>query len=171
MPRSPLILGIGDEEYYLASDASAVVEYTKHVSYLNDGEMVVISRERGYQIKTLDNVTLTREVEELSLSLQEIQKGEYKHFMLKEIFEQPEVRTRTPGRGARGLGARDEGWTYSLSDPYLLLDADALCLAPDTPLTTLATRHPRHPPPPPPATKTPSVPPPTTPHPSRHPGP
>jgi len=88
---SPLILGIGDEEYYLASDASAVIEYTKHVSYLNDGEMVVISRERGYQIKTLDNVTLTREVEELSLSLQEIQKGEYKHFMLKEIFEQPEV--------------------------------------------------------------------------------
>jgi len=88
---SPLILGIGESEYILASDASAVIERTKRVSYLNDGEMVVIQRERGYEIKTLDNVALCREVLELSLSLQEIQKGEYKHFMLKEIFEQPEV--------------------------------------------------------------------------------
>jgi len=88
---SPLILGIGESEYILASDASAVIDRTKRVSYLNDGEMVVIQRDRGYEIKTLENVALCREVLELSLSLQEIQKGEYKHFMLKEIFEQPEV--------------------------------------------------------------------------------
>ena len=88
---SPLILGIGADEYILASDASAVVERTKQVSYLNDGEMVCIHRTEGYQIKTLDNVKLIREVQQLELSLQEIQKGSYKHFMLKEIMEQPEV--------------------------------------------------------------------------------
>ena len=75
----------------LASDASAVIERTRRVTYLNDGDMVVITRGAGYQIKTLDNIKLIREVQELEMSLQEIQKGEYKHFMLKEICEQPEV--------------------------------------------------------------------------------
>jgi glucosamine--fructose-6-phosphate aminotransferase (isomerizing) len=88
---SPLILGIGDDEYILASDASAVIERTRRVTYLNDGDMVVITRGAGYQIKSLDGVKLIREVQELEMSLQEIQKGEFKHFMLKEICEQPEV--------------------------------------------------------------------------------
>mmetsp|Transcript_6609 Transcript_6609/g.14424 ORF Transcript_6609/g.14424 Transcript_6609/m.14424 type:complete len:637 (+) Transcript_6609:376-2286(+) len=88
---SPLILGIGEDEYLLASDASAVIERTRRVAYLNDGELAVITRTGGYQIQTLDNVKITREIQELSLSLQEIQKGTFKHFMLKEICEQPEV--------------------------------------------------------------------------------
>jgi len=88
---SPLILGIGADEYILASDASAVIERTKQVSYLQDGEMVLINRHGEYQIKTLDNVQLCREVQQLELSLHEIQKGAHKHFMLKEILEQPEV--------------------------------------------------------------------------------
>jgi len=88
---SPLILGIGEDEYILASDAAAVIERTKRVLYLQDGEMAIISRSAGYQIKTLDNVRLIREVEQLSMSLHEIQKGSHKHFMLKEILEQPEV--------------------------------------------------------------------------------
>jgi len=88
---SPLILGIGDNEYLLASDAAAVIERTKQVCYLNDGDMVIITRSHGYQIKTLDNVQLCREVQQLELSLQEIQKGSFKHFMLKEICEQPDV--------------------------------------------------------------------------------
>ena len=88
---SPLILGIGQDEFILASDAAAVIERTKQVSYLQDGEMVIINRAGDYQIKTLDNVQLCREVQQLELSLQEIQKGSHKHFMLKEIFEQPEV--------------------------------------------------------------------------------
>ena len=92
---SPLILGIGSDEYILASDAAAVIERTKQVSYLQDGEMVIINRKGGYQIKTLDNVQLIREVQELELSLQEIQKGAHKHFMLKEIMEQPEVMENT----------------------------------------------------------------------------
>ena len=60
---SPLILGIGETEYVLASDASAVVERTRRVTYLKDGEMVVVTRNQGYEIKTLDNVKLCREVE------------------------------------------------------------------------------------------------------------
>ena len=67
---SPLILGIGDSEYLLASDAAAVIERTKHVCYLNDGDMAIITRAHCYQIKTLDNVQLCREVQQLELSLQ-----------------------------------------------------------------------------------------------------
>ena len=95
---SPLILGIGEEndEYILASDAAAVIERTKKVTYLQDGEICIINRNGAggkltYTIKTLENVQLCREVQQLSLSLQEIQKGSHKHFMLKEIMEQPEV--------------------------------------------------------------------------------
>lgn len=85
---SPLILGIGEDEYLLASDAAAVIERTKQVCYLNDGDMVIITRKNGYQIKTLDNVKLCREVQRIELSLQQLQKGSFKHFMLKEICEQ-----------------------------------------------------------------------------------
>ena len=71
---SPLILGIGDDEYLLASDAAAVIERTRRVAYLNDGELVVISRQPGgfasYEIKTLDNVRLCREVQQLEMTLQ-----------------------------------------------------------------------------------------------------
>lgn len=82
---SPLIVGIGEDEYILASDASAVVERTKQVYYLKDGEMVIMRRNEGYQVKTLENVQLVPEVQQLSLSVQEIQKGSYKHFMLKGV--------------------------------------------------------------------------------------
>ena len=72
-----------------------MIERTRRVAYLNDGELVVISRQPGgfasYEIKTLDNVRLCREVQQLEMTLQEVQKGEYRHFMLKEICEQPEV--------------------------------------------------------------------------------
>ena len=91
LPRYPTRPTRALYRYVLASDASAVIERTRRVTYLNDGDMVVITRGAGYQIKTLDNIKLIREVQELEMSLQEIQKGEYKHFMLKEICEQPEV--------------------------------------------------------------------------------
>ena len=69
-----------------------MIEHTRRVCYLDDSELVVITRGAGYEIKTLDNVAKIRAVVELELSLQDIQKGSYKHFMLKEIMEQPEVR-------------------------------------------------------------------------------
>ena len=85
---SPLLLGIGDNEMFIASDASPIVEYTKKVIYLEDGEMAVVTRDK-YEVKTIDDVVLTKEIHELALSLDAIEKAGYPHFMLKEIFEQP----------------------------------------------------------------------------------
>ncbi len=86
---SPLLLGIGEDEMFIASDASPIVEHTQKVVYLDDGEMAIVTK-NGYEVKTIDDVKLTKEVHELSLSLDEIEKKGYPHFMLKEIFEQPE---------------------------------------------------------------------------------
>ncbi|TVR19249.1 MAG: glutamine--fructose-6-phosphate transaminase (isomerizing) [Balneolaceae bacterium] len=85
---SPLLLGIGENEMFIASDASPIVEYTNKVIYLDDGEMATITRD-SYKIKTIDDVVLTKEVHELAIGLEEIEKAGYPHFMLKEIFEQP----------------------------------------------------------------------------------
>ncbi|MDQ7041001.1 MAG: glutamine--fructose-6-phosphate transaminase (isomerizing) [Rhodothermus sp.] len=87
---SPLILGIGEGEYFLASDAAPIVEHTRQVVYLNDGEVVVVRR-NGYEVRTTDNVLLEKEVHELEWDLEQIEKGGYPHFMLKEIMEQPEA--------------------------------------------------------------------------------
>lgn len=86
---SPLLLGVGEGEMFIASDASPVVEYTQKVVYLDDGEMAIVTKD-GYEVKTIDDVKLTKKVHELSLSLEEIEKKGYPHFMLKEIFEQPD---------------------------------------------------------------------------------
>lgn len=85
---SPLILGIGDGETFIASDASPIVEHTKKVVYLDDGEIAIV-RKDSHEVKTIDDVPLTKEVHELALSIEEIEKSGYPHFMLKEIFEQP----------------------------------------------------------------------------------
>ncbi|MCS7027992.1 MAG: glutamine--fructose-6-phosphate transaminase (isomerizing) [Bacteroidia bacterium] len=85
---SPLVLGIGEKEYMLASDATPIVEITRRVVYLNDGEMVIAKRD-GFTLKTIDNVVKTPFVQYLELELEELEKGGYEHFMLKEIFEQP----------------------------------------------------------------------------------
>jgi glucosamine--fructose-6-phosphate aminotransferase (isomerizing) len=85
---SPLILGVGDNEYILASDAAAIVEHTKQAIYPSDNEIVVISS-KGFRTKTLDNVTVTSELQEIEFSLEQIELDGFKHHMLKEIFEQP----------------------------------------------------------------------------------
>jgi len=85
---SPLLIGIGDGEMFIASDASPIVEYTNKVVYLDDGEMAIVTKE-DYEVKTIENVPLTKEIYELEMSLDEIEKAGYPHFMLKEIFEQP----------------------------------------------------------------------------------
>ncbi|WP_020402675.1 glutamine--fructose-6-phosphate transaminase (isomerizing) [Gracilimonas tropica] len=87
---SPLLLGIGDGEMLIASDASAVAAYTDKVVYLDDGEIAVITKD-DYTVESAEQVELTKEVHELALSLEEIEKGGYDHFMLKEIFEQPKA--------------------------------------------------------------------------------
>ena len=85
---SPLILGVGDNEYILASDAAAIVEHTTQAIYLADNEMVTISPE-GFHTKTIDNVTVAKELQEIEFSLDQIELGGFRHHMLKEIFEQP----------------------------------------------------------------------------------
>lgn len=85
---SPLLLGIGENEMFVASDASPIVEFTNKVVYLDDGEMAIVTQD-SYRVKTIDDFPLTKEVHELALSLDAIEKAGYPHFMLKEIFEQP----------------------------------------------------------------------------------
>ncbi|RLJ23323.1 glucosamine--fructose-6-phosphate aminotransferase (isomerizing) [Chryseobacterium sp. 7] len=87
---SPLAIGIGEKEYFIASDASPFVEFTKEAIYLEEGHMATISLEKGVDIRTInDNSKIEPEIQELKLSLEQIEKGGYEHFMLKEIFEQP----------------------------------------------------------------------------------
>ncbi len=91
---SPLVIGVGNGEYYLASDATPIVEYTKSVIYLNDNDMAVISMDE-LQLKTIENKALKPKVQELSLDVGELDKMGYEHFMLKEINEQPKAITDT----------------------------------------------------------------------------
>ncbi|MCR4288956.1 MAG: glutamine--fructose-6-phosphate transaminase (isomerizing) [Candidatus Scalindua sp.] len=86
---SPLIVGIGEKEYYVTSDVAAILEYTKEVVYLDDNEIVVLTRDN---MKTTDinNVQITKRVDEVQWNLDKIEKGGYEHFMLKEIYEQPQ---------------------------------------------------------------------------------
>ncbi len=87
---SPLLIGVGEGEMLVASDASAVAEYTDKVVYLDDGELAVITKD-DYQVLNSHDIELTKEVHELAVSLEEIEKGGYPFFMLKEIFEQPKT--------------------------------------------------------------------------------
>ncbi len=85
---SPMVIGVGKGEYFIASDATPIVEYTKNVIYLNDNEIAILSRE-NLLIKSLDNIIQTPYVHELELKLEMLEKGGFDHFMLKEIYEQP----------------------------------------------------------------------------------
>ncbi len=86
---SPLVVGIGENEYFIASDATPIVEYTKEVIYLEEGEIAKLSLSNGVELKTIENIEKTPFIQELELNLEAIEKGGYDHFMLKEIFEQP----------------------------------------------------------------------------------
>ena len=101
---SPLLLGVGDNEMVVASDASAVAEYTDKVVYLDDNETAVIRRD-SYEVQDNSYVLMDKKVHELQMSLEEIEKGGYPFFMLKEIFEQP----KTIGDSLRGRIQPEEG--------------------------------------------------------------
>ncbi len=86
---SPLVIGIGnDGDYFLASDATPIIEYTNKVVYVGDEEIAIISKGKNLKIKTIANIEKTPEIMELEMSLSELEKGSFPHFMLKEIFEQ-----------------------------------------------------------------------------------
>jgi len=103
---SPLVIGIGEGEFFIASDASPIIEYTKNVIYLDDQEYGVINRDGSYTIKTLGNVKKTPAIQELEMSLEMIEKGGFEHFMLKEIYEQPKVIADC----LRGRMSASQGW-------------------------------------------------------------
>lgn len=85
---SPIVVGIGKDEFFVASDATPIIEYTKNVAYLNDGEVAVIS-DGKLTVKTIGNEIKIPFVQELEMKLEALEKGGYEHFMLKEIYEQP----------------------------------------------------------------------------------
>lgn len=103
---SPLVIGVGDGETFLASDATPIVEYTDKVVYLNDGEIAIITRGKPLKIITADNESAEIDIQTLKMSVSQLEKGGFPHFMLKEIFEQPRtirdcVRGRIGNSGSR----------------------------------------------------------------------
>jgi glucosamine--fructose-6-phosphate aminotransferase (isomerizing) len=103
---SPLVIGIGKGEFYVASDASPIIEYTKNVVYLNDEEFAVLNRNGQLDIKTLGNITKSPYIQKLEMDLEKIEKSGYEHFMLKEIYEQPQVILDC----MRGRMNAEQGW-------------------------------------------------------------
>lgn len=85
---SPMVIGVGEGEYFIASDATPIVEYTKNVIFLNDNELAIVHRDK-LVVKTIENIEQTPYIQELEMKLEMIEKGGYEHFMLKEIYEQP----------------------------------------------------------------------------------
>ncbi len=86
---SPLVVGIGKDEFWLASDATPLVGYTDQVVYLNDEEIAVVNKNGSFEIKTIDNEIQTPYIQHLNMNIEKLEKGDYEHFMLKEIYEQP----------------------------------------------------------------------------------
>jgi glutamine---fructose-6-phosphate transaminase (isomerizing) len=96
---SPLVVGIGENEFFVASDATPIVEYTRDVVYLDDEEIAIIRRNQNLKIKTIANIEKTPYIQKLELNLSQLEKGGYDHFMLKEIYEQPRsIRDSMRGR-------------------------------------------------------------------------
>ncbi|MBN2351680.1 MAG: glutamine--fructose-6-phosphate transaminase (isomerizing) [Spirochaetales bacterium] len=87
---SPLVVGVGEDEMFLASDVTAVLAHTKQVVYLEDGEVVVLT-EKDFHITDLNERKISKTIDEISWELEEIEKGDFKHYMVKEIYEQPEA--------------------------------------------------------------------------------
>ena len=101
---SPLVVGVGEGEFWVASDVSAILRYTKNVVYLDDGEMVVITPDH-FTTSTIDGQEMDKQVQEVEWELEQIEKGGFDHFMLKEIFEQP----RSVENAFRGRLIMEEG--------------------------------------------------------------
>jgi len=87
---SPLVIGVGENEFFVASDATPIIEYTKNVVYLDDEEIASIELGKEVKINTIKNKSITPYIQELEMNLEAIEKGGYDHFMLKEIYEQPQ---------------------------------------------------------------------------------
>jgi len=105
---SPLVIGLGKDEYFMASDATPIVEYTKRVVYLEDEQIAVVSLEDGLQIRSISNEEQSPFIHELDMKIEALEKGGYDYFMLKEIHEQP----KTVSDAMRGRLNVEEGWVH-----------------------------------------------------------
>lgn len=103
---SPMVIGIGADDFFVASDASPIIEYTKNVVYLEDEQVAILRRDKEIKIRNLKDKEVTPYVQELTLELESIEKGGYDHFMLKEIYEQP----RSVKDSMRGRLRASEGY-------------------------------------------------------------
>ena len=103
---SPLVFGVGDDEFFLASDASPIIKYTNKVIYIEDGEVISFNKDGKYEIRSLDNTVQRPSISELDLKIDEIEKGGYPHYMLKEIFQQPTTIAESMGGRINAY----EGW-------------------------------------------------------------
>ncbi len=101
---SPLVIGVGDDEFFFASDATPIIEYTKEVIYLDDYQIAVV-RQGELTVRNIDNIQQSPYIQTVELELEAIEKGGFEHFMLKEIFEQP----RSVKDCMRGRVSADEG--------------------------------------------------------------
>src|SRR3954471_17294468 len=101
---SPLLVGVGEDEWFVASDASPLLQHTRSVVYLDDGEMVVLTRD-GYRVRNLETTRISKPVNQIDWDLAQVERNGYPHFMLKEIFEQPESLCNT----VRGHLLEEEG--------------------------------------------------------------
>ncbi len=120
---SPLVVGIGKDEFFVASDATPIIEYTDNVVFMNDEEIAIIERDKPLKIKTITNQDKTPYVQKLEINLGEIEKGGFDHFMLKEIFEQPRsIRDSMRGRLHADLGFVTLGGIHDYEQKILNAD-------------------------------------------------
>ncbi len=103
---SPLVFGLGQDEYFLGSDASPIIKHTNKVIYLNDEDVISINRNGDYNISNLKNKTVSHQIKELDLKIEELEKDGFDHFMLKEIYQQP----ATIAQSMKGRLNASEGW-------------------------------------------------------------
>ena len=125
---SPLIVGIGDNEHFIASDTSAVIDFTRNILFLEDGEIVEIEK-NCYKIKHIDHDELvSKKIKKIEYSLEEIEKGDYEHFMLKEIFQQPQsiadsFRGRILENNRIKLGGIEDYYQRIIDSDYIYITA------------------------------------------------
>lgn len=116
---SPLVIGVGEGENFIASDPAAIVDHTRQVVYLEDGEIATVTK-NGFTTKTIDDVEIDKQIEEITFDLEQIERGGYNHFMLKEIHEQPEtIHNSMRGRLLLEEGTAKLGGLESVLDKLL----------------------------------------------------